>query len=133
MDWNTAGTYNTKSHAEETALAKRQGHASLGARGIARLKGFHDWCTKYQQKCFLGEFGWPTSGVVGESEARLWNREGEELMTYMDQIGMGGTMWATGSWLSNTGNVMVTYVLPKAGQTITPLSQAEVLERHLGK
>lgn len=133
MDWNTAGKYDTKSHAEETALAKSQGHASIGARGIARLKVFADWCAKYKQQCFLGEFGWPTAGVVGASEARLWNREGEELMTYMDQIGMGGTMWATGSWLSQSGNVMVTYVLPKAGQTITPLSQAEVLERHLGK
>lgn len=133
MDWNTAGVYNTKSHAEETALAKSQGHASVGARGIARLKVFANWCAQFKQQCFLGEFGWPTAGVVGASEARLWNREGEELMTYMDQIGMGGTMWATGSWLSNSGNVMVTYVLPKAGQTITPLSQAEVLERHLGK
>ena len=132
MDNRAAGTYEY-SHAQEVAFSKAQGHSSIAARGIYRLKQFANWCAKHNVRCFLGEFGWPTAARVGSSDARAWNQEGEELMKYMDSIRMGGTMWATGSWLGANGNVMNTYVLPKPGQSITPLSQAEVLERHMGK
>lgn len=71
--------------------------------------------------------------VKGAAEAQKWNEAGEAFMTYMDQIKMGGTMWATGSWLSANGNVMNTYVLPSSNRSFLPLSQSGVLERHMGK
>lgn len=133
MDNNAGGIY-TFSHAEETRLAQQQGHRSVAARGIARLKVFTDWCAAKQVRCFLGEYGWPNSATVGASDAALWNATGEEVMKFMDQVKIGATMWATGSWLSPSGNILNAYVLPgRSNNAFEPLSQTPVLEKYLGK
>lgn len=132
LDNNTSGAYDSN-FAAETSYAKSQGHASVGARGIARLKVFSNWCAAQQVKCFLGEFGWPNSAHVGASAGQEWNNAGEELMSYMDSIKMGGTMWATGSWMGETTNILNAYVLPGQNyQKFNALNQSDVLERHLG-
>jgi aryl-phospho-beta-D-glucosidase BglC (GH1 family) len=133
MDNNSGGVY-TYSHAEETRLSQQQGYSSAAARGIARLKVFTDWCAAKQVRCFLGEYGWPNSATVGTADANLWNATGEELMKFMDQVKIGATMWATGSWLSPAANILNTYVLPgRSDAAFEPLSQAAVLEKYPGK
>ncbi len=132
MDWDTSGKYK-KSYDEEQAIARSKGYASVGALGIANLKVFADWCEQYNQRCFLGEFGWPNAHHGGAENARKWNLAGEEFMDYMDSIRIGGTMWSTGSWLLEADNVMNTYILPNPSRSLTPLSQSEVLERHMGE
>lgn len=133
MDDNAGGAYNN-SFAFETQKAKEQGHASVAARGIYRLKKFTDWCAAQQVRCFVGEYGWPNSAVVGASEANLWNQAGEQLLQFMDSVRIGATMWATGSWLSPSGNIMNAYTLPgRSSYSFAPLSQTPVLEAHPGK
>lgn len=131
MDNDASGTY-TISHAQETANSKAKGYASIAARAIARVKNFSDWCAVNKVPCFLGEFGWPTAAKVGDSEAQLWNIEGEKVYQFMDSVKMGGTMWATGTWLGPAGNILNAYVLPSSSRTFQPLSQAPVLEKYLG-
>lgn len=131
LDNDASGTYKI-SHAEETTKAKAQNHASIAARGIARVKNFSNWCAANSVRGFIGEYGWPTAAKVGTSEATLWNKEGEEFLRFLDDIKMGATMWATGTWLSADGNILNAYVLPSGNRTFQPLSQAEVLERHPG-
>lgn len=132
MDNDTSGTY-ARSYADEETLAISQGYSSVGARGIANLKIFANWCSKNNQKCFLGEFGWPNSAFGGAGNALKWNQAGEEMLDYMDSIRMGGTMWSTGSWLRESDNVLNSYILPTLNPAgIVPLSQSSVLERHMG-
>jgi hypothetical protein len=40
-------------------------------------------------------------------------------------------MWATGTWLTPTGNILNTYQLANSSRPFLPLSQATVLENHL--
>ena len=131
IDNDSSGSYQ-RTFDQEEVLAKQQGFTSVGARGIARLKNFSNWCSQYKQRCFLGEFGWPNAHFGGATNAQKWNSAGEELMDYMDQIRMGGTMWATGTWFKEQDNILNVYELP-SGRAFRPLSQAEVLERHLGE
>lgn len=133
IDNDSSGQYKN-SYDQEEAFARSQGHASVGARGVARLKKFADWCAEFKQRCFLGEFGWPATYYVGSrAEALKWNAAGEELMEFMDSVRMGGTLWATGSWFGESGNILNSYILPRGTRQFKPLSQAEVLERHLGE
>lgn len=132
LDNDSSGAY-VKTFDEEEALALAQGFTSVGARAVKRVKNFSDWCSQYGLKCFLGEFGWPNAYFVGSTNAQKWNEAGEELMSFMDSVRMGGTMWATGSWLKENGNILNTYVLPNGTRPFSALSQSEVLENHPGR
>ncbi|MCF7222328.1 glycoside hydrolase family 5 protein [Marilutibacter chinensis] len=132
LDNDSSGTYSL-AFDEEEALSIAQGHASVGARAVARLKNFSDWCTQFDQRCFLGEFGWPGAHFVGAADARKWNHAGDDLMSFMDAVEMGGTLWATGSWLTEDGNILNAYVLPRDGHSFKALSPSEVLENHRGR
>lgn len=132
LDNDSSGTYSNTFN-EEEALSIAQGHASVGARAVARLRNFSDWCARFGQRCFLGEFGWPNAHFVGDMDARKWNYAGDDLMSFMDTAGMGGTMWATGTWLTEDGNILNAYVLPRGDHAFRALSQSEVLENHRGR
>jgi hypothetical protein len=131
MDDDSSGAYKL-SHARELALAKKQGHASVGARAIARYKKFTDWLVEHNVEGYMGEIGWPNSAMVGEADATEWNKDGELLFDFMDTMNLGAAVWATGSWLPATGNILNTYELPESNRKFQPLSQAAVLEAHPG-
>lgn len=57
MDNHAGGKY-LESFDQENYYARKQGFASVADRAIKRLKPFHEWCTKYNVRCFVGEFGW---------------------------------------------------------------------------
>jgi len=133
MDNDSSGTY-VNDYAKEDSYAKAQGHASVGARVVARTKPFADWVATNKTQGFLGEFGWPNSTVCGEADGVKWNEAGEMLMKYLDSVNMGATLWATGTWLGTNGYMMTTYVLPrKEGDALVPLSPSVVLEKHLSQ
>lgn len=128
FDDDGSGTYSN-TFATETTNATGQGYASVSARTVARVKVFTDWVTAQNTKGFIGEYGWPNSDVAGASDAASWNTVGDDLLTHLDSVNMGATMWATGSWLSPTDNKLNAYVLG----TFQALSQSTILENHLGK
>lgn len=128
FDDDGSGSY-ANTFATETTNATGQGYASVSARTVARVKVFTDWVTAQNTKGFIGEYGWPNSDLAGASDAALWNQVGDDLLTHLDGVNMGATMWATGSWLSPTDNKLNTYVLG----TFQALSQSTILENHLGK
>lgn len=126
FDDDGSGNYSN-SFATETTNATGQGYASVSARTVARVKVFTDWVTAQNTKGFVGEYGWPNSDL--SADATSWNQVGDDLLTHLDSVNMGATMWATGSWLSPTDNKLNTYVL----STFQALSQSTILENHLGK
>lgn len=133
FDNDTSGSYKL-TFEEETIQAKKQGHASVGARGVSRVKSFTDYCKLQKIKCFIGEFGWPNTYAVGAQAAADWNVAGEEILTFMDQERLPATMWATGTWLNEKDNLLNVYRIPGySTRTFEAFSQAEVLERHLGR
>lgn len=133
IDGSAGGQYKF-TFAEETAKAKAAGFASVAAQGLWRAQQFAEWCAREKVRCFIGEYGWPNSDTVGVAEARAWNQAGEQLLAYFDKMNLGATVWGTGSWLTPTGNILNTYQLEKPGvRSFLPLSQTEVIERHLGK
>lgn len=127
FDHTNEGSYS-ESFADETALAVANGYSSVTERTLERLKVFTDWVKTHNVQGFLGEFGWPNADVVGSSDATSWNAVGEAVLTHLDNENMGATIWATGSWLGPTTNILNTYQL----SPFIALSQAEILERHLG-
>ncbi|QRK12435.1 cellulase family glycosylhydrolase [Archangium violaceum] len=129
--FDRSGKYEI-SHAALLNQAKSGGYASVGDLGIARLKNFTDWVAAQNTQGFIGELGWPNS-VRRPSESAAWNADGERLFQFLDQVGMGATMWTTGTWeQASRSNVNINTVY-QIEPSFVPLSQAEVLERHLGK
>lgn len=127
--FDRSGAYENP-HAVELAAAKAQGHASVGDLGVARIKNFTDWVAAQGTQGFIGEFGWPNS-VRRPDDSAAWNADGEKLLQFLDQVGMGATMWTTGTWEQVTSpNINTAYQIEPS---FLPLSQAAVLERHLGK
>jgi hypothetical protein len=131
MDNDTSGQY-LKSHPEELALSRAQGHASPGARSVTRVKVFTDWLAAQKTRGFVGEFGWPNSHVVGADNAAAWDADAEQVLSFLDGVQVGYTLWGTGSWLSPTDNILNVYQLPPS-RPFLPLSPALVLEKRLKK
>lgn len=131
LDDNSSGAYKL-SHDKELALARKQGYADVAARGIARFEKFNNWLAQNKVTGFIGETGWPNAQMVGAKDGAAWNADGEKLYDYLDTMNLGATLWATGSWLSATDNILNTYVLPRGNIKFQPLSQSEVIEKHPG-
>jgi aryl-phospho-beta-D-glucosidase BglC (GH1 family) len=111
------------------AEAKRKGHASVGAYTVARVKPFTDWVAAQGTRGFIGEYGWP-SKQMHPNDLGAWEADGEVFLSYLDSIGMGATMWASGSWEKLPAcNILNAYELEPV---FSPLSQAAVIERHRG-
>ncbi|MHA7632907.1 cellulase family glycosylhydrolase [Corallococcus sp. M7] len=127
--FDRSGRYDN-THAQELAWAQAEGYASVGARGVARMKNFTDWVAAHGVRGFVGEFGWPNS-VIRPNDAAAWNADGELLLEFLDAQGIGATMWTTGTWEGTTWpNINNVYQIEPS---LVPLSQAQVLERHLSK
>ncbi|WP_194869087.1 glycoside hydrolase family 5 protein [Myxococcus sp. AB025B] len=120
------------SHASLLASAKSAGYATVGQMGIARMKNFTDWVQAQGTRGFIGELGWPNT-VRRPTEGAAWNADGEELLSFLDSVGMGVTMWTTGTWEKASNPSVNINTLYQIEPSFLPLSQAEVLERHLGK
>ncbi|QRK06717.1 cellulase family glycosylhydrolase [Archangium violaceum] len=111
------------------AEARLKGHASVGAYTIARVKPFTDWVAAQGTQGFIGEYGWPST-QMHPNDKGAWEADGEEFLAFLDGIGMGATMWASGSWEKLPAcNILNAYELDPV---FKPLSQAAVLERHRG-
>ncbi|NMO13950.1 cellulase family glycosylhydrolase [Pyxidicoccus fallax] len=123
------GKYRS-AHSVYLAEARRKGHASVGAYTISRVKPFTDWVAAQGTQGFIGEYGWPSTQMKpGDNGA--WEADGDEFLRFLDGIGMGATMWASGSWEKLPAcNILNAYELEPR---YTRLSQAAVLERHPGK
>ena len=133
MDNDNSGTFHA-SHGEETANARSQGYDSLASRAISQVQQFANWLAANNVQGFLGEYGWPNSAVKGDADAAEWNATGEQLLSFLDSVNLGATMWGTGSWLGPTDNVLNAYVLPRNGnESLVPLSQTPIMERHVGR
>ncbi|WNG50675.1 glycoside hydrolase family 5 protein [Archangium minus] len=132
MDGNSGGKYE-ECHSAFLAGARSQGYDSVGKLTIARAKNFTDWVTAQGTYGFIGEYGWPNEKKACAGESAAWNADGEEFLSFLDSIGMGATMWTTGSWEQQDSpyfNELSAYqLLP----TFVPLSSAKVIERHPGQ
>jgi Endoglucanase len=127
FDTSAAGTYS-QTFAAETADATGSGYTSVSDRAVKRVKNFTDWVTAQNVKGYVGELGWPNSDVVPADSAQ-WDLVGEAVFAHLDSVEMGATLWATGSWLSPTDNILNSYV----ASPFQVLSPALVLEAHPGK
>ncbi|WNG15911.1 glycoside hydrolase family 5 protein [Cystobacter fuscus] len=111
------------------AEARSKGLASVGAYTIARAKPFTDWVAAQGTQGFIGEYGWPST-QMHPNDKGAWEADGEEFLEFLDGIGMGATMWASGSWEKLPAcNILNAYELEPV---FKPLSQAAVIERHRG-
>ncbi|WP_257455825.1 glycoside hydrolase family 5 protein [Archangium lipolyticum] len=111
------------------AEARKKGHASVGAYTVARVKPFTDWVAAQGTQGFIGEYGWPST-QMHPNDKGAWEADGEEFLGFLDSIGMGATMWTSGSWEKLPAcNILNAYELEPV---FNRLSQAYVLERHLG-
>lgn len=86
--------------------------------GRIRLQPFWDWCRANDVRCFVGEYGVPSS------DAR-WLDVLENLLAAMDEAGMGGTYWAAGDWWGD-------YALSVQPDGDQDKPQMQVLEAHRG-
>ncbi|MEZ5396694.1 MAG: cellulase family glycosylhydrolase [Bryobacterales bacterium] len=85
FDQDASGRY-FQSFSQE--LASNPGLLQIGR---SRLQPFRDWCVANGVRCFVGEYGIP-----GQDPG--WLDVLENLLTAMDEAGMGGTYWAAGDW-----------------------------------
>lgn len=86
--------------------------------GRARLQPFWDWCRTNEVRCFVGEYGIPGS------DGR-WLDVLDNLLTAMDEAGMGGAYWAAGDWWGD-------YSLSVQPNGDRDRPQLAVLRRHAG-
>ena len=86
--------------------------------GRARLQPFWDWCRTNDVRCFVGEYGIPNS------DGR-WLDVLDNLLTAMDEAGMGGTYWAAGDWWGD-------YPLSAQPEGERDKPQMAILRRHAG-
>ncbi|MFY0579974.1 cellulase family glycosylhydrolase [Cystobacter fuscus] len=128
LDGPGGGSYQD-SHDKLLADAKGKGYASVGAHSIARVKNFTNWVAAQGTQGFVGEYGWPNS-AIRPNEYAAYDKDGEEFLTFLDSVGMGATMWTTGSWEKRPNiNILAAY---EVEPSFTALSPALVIERHRG-
>lgn len=124
LDTEFSGLY-AHTFADEVTNAISEGHANVSDRSIANAKLFTDWLTAQGVSGYIGEIGWPNSATNADSAQ--WDIVGDNVLTFLDSKNVGYTLWATGSWLGPTTNILNVYDISNT----TPLSQAAVLESHL--
>lgn len=128
MDANNSGAY-ANSYAADNATAIGNGYLSTADRAVQQIKVFTDWVTAQGVKGFIGEMGWPNS-TSNPADYQDWDAAGEAVLTHLDSVNMGATMWATGTWLNAADNNLNIYTGPA---NFTPLSPALILEAHPGQ
>lgn len=85
FDQDASGRY-FQSYDQELAA-----NPDLAQIGPARLEPFRAWCSANSVRCFVGEFGVPSTD-------ERWLQVLDNLLSAMDEAGMGGTYWAAGDW-----------------------------------
>lgn len=100
---------------------------------IADLLGFERWLSKNRVQGSIGEVGWPSASRTDSWEQ--WNDLGEEWYDVADEAGLAVTYFTATSAYDEK---QVAYDAPRNGLAPIPAisqveSQAEVIERHLGR
>jgi endoglucanase len=120
FDQDNSGDY-PDTYATENAIAVSGGYASLGARAVAELGNFANWCTANGVRGFIGEIGWPNT-----ADTSSWNAVGESLYDLLDTAAIDVTYWAAGERWGTTYNLSI-----YTGVTQNTLkSQAVTVEAH---
>jgi hypothetical protein len=107
MDANNSGSY-ANSYAVDNATAMGNGYTSTADRAVQQVKVFTDWVTAQGVKGFIGELGWPNSHY-NPTDYQDWDAAGNAVLTHLDSVNMGATMWATGTWLNAAENIINIY------------------------
>jgi aryl-phospho-beta-D-glucosidase BglC (GH1 family) len=129
-DVGSTGKYmTTYSDAVSTGFGTSQGDA-VRTRTYFELNQWIEWLEKYDQKGFIGEFGWPSSENAGsEADAAAWNSLAEMYLNRIDAADpdlVWTTAWATGARWS--ARYSLQFYGATDGVLTTPLSNAAVLE-----
>jgi len=129
-DAGSTGKY-TSSYADAVAagFGSSQGDAAR-TRTWFELNQWLEWLKKYNQKGYIGEFGWPSvENGASEADATAWNSLAE---LYLNRIAAESpdlvwtTAWATGSrWSSG---YRLQFYSSSKGSLASGLSNAAVLE-----
>lgn len=129
-DATSTGKYTgTYADAVAAGYGSSQGDAAR-TRVWFELNQWIEWLKKYDQKGYIGEFGWPSvENGATESDAAAWNSLAE---LYFDRIGAESsdlvwtTAWATGSRWSR--GYRLQFYSSTNGSLTSKLSNAAVLE-----
>ena len=113
FDHDHSGTYK-KTYDEELEI-----HPNLVEQGRLRVRGFAEWCRKYNVKGFLGEFGVP-------KDDPRWLEVMDAFLDELDTYGIDSAYWSAGIWWGD--NTMA--VQPYDNYT-RPSEQEAVLRKHL--
>jgi hypothetical protein len=129
-DATSTGKYTgTYADAVAAGYGSSQGDAAR-TRTWFELNQWIEWLKKYDQKGYIGEFGWPSvENGASESDAAAWNSLAE---LYLDRIEAESpdlvwtTAWATGSRWSR--GYRLQFYSSTNGSLTSELSNAAVLE-----
>ncbi len=83
FDNDSSGTYR-RTYEQELAA-----HPNMEMIGVERMRGFVEWCNKYNVRGYMAEFSVPNN------DSR-WLKVLDNFMTYLDQNGIDATFWAAG-------------------------------------
>jgi hypothetical protein len=133
-DLDSSGTYAT-SYATVNAAAANVGYPdlkgdALRTRVYSVLEQWLNWLDTYDQKGYIGEFGWPSAENANSPEdAAAWDSLAD---MYLDRVNqtpddqLWTTAWAAGAaWVPD---YELLYYRSTAGVITTPLSNAATLE-----
>lgn len=110
FDDDGSGTYNES----------YEGEGANPNTGVDRLQPFIAWLQEHDFKGFLGEYGVP-------GDDPRWLTVTDNMLTRLDQVGMGATYWMAGPWLGSHPMSLEPY--PNGDDK----PQMATLRRHLGK
>jgi endoglucanase len=137
FDQDASGTYTRTFDAEITAAGAAQ---AVTDRALARILDFINWCEKFNERGYIGEFGIPASAYDHSTHNNhhpddRWLPVLDAFMTELDAAGMDATYWHGGTWSPNNadplGALPPGYDTPDVPATDTP--HMSVLTQHLSK
>lgn len=125
--WDQSGTYSQTYAQYATANASYGGTDPNAKRAVQELQSWLRWLEQYEQRGYVGEFGWPRN-----ADQANWNQLAARWFSQLDRYGdrVWAAAWATGSRWSSGYNLQV-YAPNASGVLATPNSQATILEAHL--
>jgi hypothetical protein len=133
-DLDSSGTFTT-SYSTVNADAANVGYPdlkgdALRTRRYSVLEQWLNWLDQYDQKGYIGEFGWPSAENANSPEdAAAWN---DLAAMYLERVNetSGDQLWTT-AWSTGAAwapDYELLYYRSTAGVVTTPLSNAATLE-----
>lgn len=129
--WDSSGgKYSAPYTTELTNTASWGSGDTVAKKAMFELNKWIAWLKTWDQKGYIGEFGWPSTAGTDATSAASWDALAAQWLTRLDNEGdlIWATAWATGSRWS-PGYALQFYT-PTGGVLAAPLSNTATLEAH---